>query len=699
MGWATVGKYNNLRHKTVPMTLNKQLITVSLILLCLPWAGCQYLREMNHIMRSTQEQTLRASSDAIAAVFSQRIDLLYPNGPRYNKDNQLQNHVTELYFNPLPSSLWIDGYDEGWETIPSNFYPNPTNKQLGVNLRCGIYKQQLFMLFEVTDNNVVYNNPSKSLMDHGDRLILVSGTTSYSFTSSAPGEVSAFIKDGPLEGNRETGIKAYWQDTDKGYNVEVQLPVELISPQLGFYIIDQDKNNEIRYGQLSNPGQSAPQYIYQPGQLNQQLSIFQRAGQRLSILDINNSTLAENGSFQSLKTSDENWLIRKLYRLILNEQNIQYTAYGELDVKNNIISQSLQGLNSSTWYQDPSRPNQHILSVVSPIYQDDEVMGMLVSEQSSEQFTALSDSAFSHLLLLSFLAISLVAISLLGYASWLSWRIRRLSHAANNIANEKGMVLGEFPNSIAADEIGDLTRNYRQLLQRIGDYTEYLQTLSRKLSHELRTPLAIIHSSLDNLNNPQLESNRELYQQRAKQGALRLGKILTAMSEASRVEESIANAEPENFNIRTFLESVTLAYQDIYPKHQISLNINSDNEENSNTLFAMPDLIAQMLDKLIENAAGFCPEHGNIILGFSSSNQVIHLWIENDGPLLPEKMRSQLFDNMVSVRENNRLESHLGLGLHIVKLIVDCHNGIISARNREDNSGVIFSIELPLRKL
>ena len=104
-------------------------------------------------------------------------------------------------------------------------------------------------------------------------------------------------------------------------------------------------------------------------------------------------------------------------------------------------------------------------------------------------------------------AVFFVTCVLLGYASWLSWRIRQLSIAASGIVSDEGKVISALPQTRAADEIGDLARHYRQLLTRIGDYTDYSQTLSRKLTHELRTPLAIIPPPHDNLHNHSMTNN------------------------------------------------------------------------------------------------------------------------------------------------------------------------------------------------
>jgi dedicated sortase system histidine kinase len=676
------------------MTLNKQLLAVSLIMLCLPWAGCQYLQEMHGIMRTSQAQALMASSKAVAAVFSQQAALLYPHGERYPTANGNTQLPASLYFSPLQTSLWIDGYDEGWESLPETRYPHPVDNQQRTSVRSGKFNQQLFLWFEVTDQQVVYNNPGTSLLEDGDRLVLMTSSATYSFTTSAPGNVSARHLSGAKTGQREPAITAYWQETEQGYNLEIQLPMALAGARLGFYIVDQDTDHISRYGQLTLSDRRPPLFIYQPPDLQQQLAIFQQPGQRLRIIDSYGWTLSASGSLQQPRAPAGNWVIRRFYRLLLNNNPEDYPAYTEQSRQRDEISKAFDGFSSSVWYRDSLRPNQLLLASATPIIEQDTIVAVLLAEQSSEQLAALSDGAFSRLLLLSIGAISLVAVALLGYASWLSWRIRRLSHAASKVVSADGKLVGQFPDSRAADEVGELTRSYGQLLQRIGEYTEYLQTLSRKLSHELRTPLAIIHSSLDNLGNQPLDEASQRYQDRAKHGALRLGKILTAMSEASRVEASIEQADSESVDMVDFLSALTRAYQDVYSDHRIQLQLNSGNEAD-NTLIVVPDLLAQMLDKLVDNAASFCPSGGSITLAYQATASLIKLSVDNDGPLLPAKMRNQLFDNLVSLRDNDPQAAHLGLGLHIVKLIVQSHRGSIRADNRDDLGGVIFTVTLP----
>ena len=243
----------------------------------------------------------------------------------------------------------------------------------------------------------------------------------------------------------------------------------------------------------------------------------------------------------------------------------------------------------------------------------------------------------------------------------------------------------------ASPPVGELSRQYAELLKRLRNYTDYLRTLSRKLSHELRTPIAVIQSSLDNLEAGQVEDS-DIYVQRAREGLSRLGNILTAMSEATRLEESVHHNQPEDYDLAALCRELLDAYRGVYSEQNLHLECELERLD----AHGVPDLVAQMLDKLMDNAASFTPEGGDITLSLAAddSGQAI-IGLRNQGPLLPESMQRQLFDSMVSVRDKSE-RVHLGLGLHIVRLIVDFHGGSVRADNLTDGSGVMFSVRLPL---
>ncbi|MEH6358579.1 MAG: ATP-binding protein [Pseudomonadales bacterium] len=684
------------------MGLNKQLVCVSLLLLSLPWAGCQYLKEMDNSLRLGQESNLQATAEVIARALQQNPAALNPHG----QVGQPASSAPVFYCHSHDTPIWADGYDDEWLEIPWTDYAS-ADGQYNLRYRCAISGsgagKELGLFFAVPDEQVMFNNPVRSLASNGDRLVLATGSgREYIFTAVAPGSITARYLNDSGATYRESRIDASWVDQDKGYQLEIKMPLHLAAGRLSFLVIDESPKGVNSYGPLLSSAEP-PWFSYQSSSSEQAIAAFSQAGLRLRLTDPNGWLIASAGNPESKKKSQAHWLLSKLYRALLSSNQVSKIPYsnGVNFTERAEVKEALQGAVSSRWYRDPNRSDHHILTTAVPIEHEGQAIAVLVAEQSSEQTAGLTDQAFSRLFLLSFAVISLTALALLAYANWLSWRIRRLNRATQQALADQSPVIGQpfghLRSSRANDEIDSLTLSYAELMRRIQEYTNYLHTLARKLSHELRTPLAIIHSSLDNLASQPLDEQSDIYQQRAKDGALRLGGIITAMSESRRVEESIEQAELEAINIAGLLQDISRAYRDTYRHHGFVLRglDEASMEDAENVLMAAPDLLVQMLDKLIDNACSFAPEGSDIEIGYEVSATNITINIGNDGPLLPEAMQTQLFDNMVSLREKDNDRPHLGMGLHIVDLIVKYHQGSVIGRNRSDSSGVIFTVVLP----
>ncbi|MGI9287989.1 MAG: ATP-binding protein [Pseudomonadales bacterium] len=679
------------------MKLKPQLFVVSLLTLSLPWAGCQYVREVEAALRSGQAQSLAATAQAVSAVLSAKPALLYPYPERLQASAPTQ---AQLYFAHTPQVFSIDGYADEWRDIATNTLTISDVGTFQVDYQAVFAHQNAYLFFRVKDQHIVYHNPAQTALGNGDRLVLYSGNGNhYVLSTSAPGSMHVRYKDINGDIKEEPSIKANWQENAEGYNIELELPLDVTSGRLGFYVVDvvpQAKPlilGTVRRNALRSS--LPPWLVYELPAVQRELEVFSKPGLRLRVIDLSEWQLAASGQLAIAAQSDTSWVLKKLYRAVLTTPSETFVAsdtVGKIERKE--VTRALAGRPDFSWYSDPTSSNRSLLSVAAPLIHERRIIGAVVAEQSSEQFLSFTDSAFNKLLLMSFMAFGFTGLGLLGYASWLSWRVRELSQSAEQMLSDDGRLKDNFPHSLASDEIGDLSRSYEQLLQRIREYTEYLRTLSRKLSHELRTPLAVVHSSLDNLQIQRLDGSNVVYVQRAKQGAKRLSHILTAMSEASRVEESIQSAEPVAVDLLKLLRDISKAYQDIYPKHQIVLE--EVTAQDRVVIHAVPELIVQMLDKLVDNAVDFSPPDSAVRLRCNTVADLVTLEIINQGPPLPAKMQAQLFDNMVSLRRRDAQTTHLGLGLHIVRLIAEYHHGSVRGYNLADGAGVCFEVKLPV---
>lgn len=675
------------------MTLKQQLLLVSLLTLMLPWAGCEFIRETESALRGSQQQMLAGLAQANAASMSQYADE-FPSDPG-------ASHLigAQLYGHPLDTTLSIDGYFDDWQLDESSLRTlQGTDGE--IRFATGLSGQFFYLYVEVADEHVVYAdaislNPIQTAV-HADRVQLVSVNPPYlkesiSFAAEAPGSVVAYLQNAfPTPAPKPT-IRAYWQDVHGGYQLEARIPRNLLGTHLGIVITNtNDKSNAgIRSPSFSAATPGA--FVTSSNELTEIADGLVQQGMRLIVTDRSGWRIAAVGDMNTAQMDEavpaSAWL-RVAYDAVVEPG--KESVFAEPDPsgreKQSYVATALGGQQRAAWFRS-NDSGRAIVAVAQPIVDGNELVGALILQQSTDAILSLTNTGLSRLMNVTMIAMLVVAGVLLGYASLLSRRIRRLSVAAEE-ALESDSLHTTLPSSDSADEIGDLSRSFGYVLGQLGDYNEYLRTLASKLSHELRTPLAIVTSSLENLEHEDLNETSRGYTARAKDGADRLRRILAAMSEASRVEELMKNAEPETFNFREVVESTVAAYQDIYEGHRITFECDHESVPTSGS----PELLIQMLDKLVDNAVSFSDAGDEIGICLSYDAEESRIDVTNPGPPLPERMRSQLFDSMVSMRPHKD-NKHLGLGLYVAKLIADGHYGRIGAENTE--SGVRFSVWLP----
>ena len=279
-------------------------------------------------------------------------------------------------------------------------------------------------------------------------------------------------------------------------------------------------------------------------------------------------------------------------------------------------------------------------------------------------------------------------------------RISRLGAASETALSREGSLARVLPESEARDELGDLSRSFSSLLGRLDEYTGYLRTLAGKLAHEIRTPLTIIRSSLENLESEAQASggmgeNARIYVARAREGSERLGAILTAMGAATRVEEAIAHSERQRFDLAALVRATVEAYGTAFPNRRFTSEVPSATTEMNGA----PELIVQMLDKLVDNAVDFSADTDTISVILHASDDEAEISVANPGPPLPPEEDKRLFESLWQSRAEadapqERQRPHFGLGLYIVRLIAEFHGGSARAANLPDGSGAIFSVRL-----
>lgn len=355
------------------------------------------------------------------------------------------------------------------------------------------------------------------------------------------------------------------------------------------------------------------------------------------------------------------------------------------------ISSALLGTPGSRMRRTPDG-RAVVLSAAHPIWSGNEIAGAVVVEETTNPVVSLTSAALERLLALTLVAFVGAAVLLIVYATRLSQRIRRLRDEAESAIDARGRITRLAAGSDAGDEIGDLSRSFSEMLERLAQHHSYLESMAGRLSHELRTPVAVVRSSLENLKLAPSGEEARVYIERAEDGIARLNKILQRMTEASRLEQSLRTAERERYDLVPVVRGCVEGYRLAYPSARFALQL----PDGALSVDGSPDLAAQMLDKLVENAVDFSPPSEPIYVALTEKHGQALLEVRNRGPLLPEEMRGRLFASMVSVRgEAPGRSPHLGLGLYVARLIAEFHGGSIEAENTPAGDGVAIRVRVP----
>ncbi len=683
-------------------SLRSKLMLLSVAVLIIPYMGFDYLRQMEIYLRDTLEASLVDTTYAVAGALNDKPRLF---------DTSFDEDTNSLYVHRLNNTVQLDGYTDDWisyidwsDTYRSESPTNPDNFKLIISKDEHYY----YVLIQVIDDKLIYSTLEQADSINGDHIVVVyrdkyQRLQKDILAPSGPGLIRPFRYEEGLDAygvetrtqKNLTNISAVWQTTEVGYNLEIKIPMYLIGERLGFIFNDIDHVNSQKVtnsvstfgkdtydepGKVISSSKRIETIIYTQGRSE---------GRRIWVLDKTAQVLASDGS---LKRIFPNNAFNILYTLLLPPAYDQFKddLAGASRLQGDEVKEALSGNTQTRWRSSPDG-KAVIVSAATPIWFDNKVVGAVVVEETTNNIQIMQRQVLAGLFNKTLLIFFIIVFILLLFASRLSSRLIKLNRETTEAIDEYGKVKGEITASNSSDEIGELSRSFSSMLERLQQYHYYLEGMAGRLSHELRTPMAIVKSSLDRLQHEQDEVNRKEALQAADTGLQRLQTLLTRLSEAARLEQALQEAEKQQTNLNDFLKQCLDGYRLAYPGQSFKLTT----PETELDLEINRDLFFQMLDKLVGNAVEFSYPDREIHIKLFTKSTSIALQLINYGPRLPEDMLDDLFNSMVSIRtERSDAGPHLGLGLFVARLIAEFHGGKISAENLENDDGVCMTISL-----
>ena len=690
----------------VRLPLRTKLLAASSLLLLLPFLGYRYVNEMEQYLRDGVASTLLGTARALAAALGEQ-------GLSAELKVEGANEA-DIYVHRLPAPIQLDGYDEDWKALGIGFKPlhsapsatSPSaSPALGATLGAGVHDGSLYVLIHVQDREVAYAHPRDVGRGQSDHLLLTTldqtgAVTRHVVDTLSPGwaRTTKVITDrGRLEpARRAYRFKGEWREHTAGYTVELRLPFEQAKSGLRIDVHDVETASPHRLrASVSTAGtpDTLGRLVLASPRIEAALRAIGAAeGRRVWVVDQHARVRGRAGSLiaPDLPNSIHPW-----FRWLLTPPKVEEAeALSTVRLMHPVVTRALSGKDGASWQRN-NYADAAIVTAAHSVLAEGSIVGAVVVEENAAPIQTVRRQALAELFVQTLIVACLAAVVLIWFASRIGRRLQRLRDEANSAIDERGRVVGAIASSARGDEIGDLGQSISGMLERLRRYNEYLEQLARRLSHELRTPIAVIRSSLDNLDQAS-PSEGQRYAERAKQGLGRLNTILSRMSEATRIEESLIAADREPFDLVQVARVASESYARVWPATGFEF---SDISSRELPVYGVPDLLVQALDKLVENAVELGDRGEPVTLRVGHTMGEAWLEVDNVGPPLPAGLDEKVFDSLVTVRE--RAPSgpddapHLGLGLFIVRLIAEFHDGSVRAFPRRDHRGVVFRLSLP----
>ncbi len=340
-----------------------------------------------------------------------------------------------------------------------------------------------------------------------------------------------------------------------------------------------------------------------------------------------------------------------------------------------------------------------ILSVAVPVQRFKRVLGALVLSASSHDIdTAVRAERLSTLKVFA-VAVAVTALLSLILAGTIARPIRRLAAAAERIRSGHGrpVAVPDFGNR--RDEIGDLAIALKDMTDALYGRMDAIESFAADVAHELRNPLTSLRSAVETMARTTDSDARERLMRIIRDDVSRLDRLISDISDASRIDAELSRAEQQSVDIGAMVkilgESMHSTDRGGFPEFVVDVD-----DRRDLTVLGVEARLGQVLRNLIDNAVSFSPPDGAIWISAGRQDKQVVLTVEDQGPGLPEQDREAVFGRFYSARpDGEAFGTHSGLGLSISRQIVRAHGGEIMAENRIDADGAVvgarFVVRLP----
>jgi two-component system sensor histidine kinase ChvG len=388
---------------------------------------------------------------------------------------------------------------------------------------------------------------------------------------------------------------------------------------------------------------------------------------------------------------------------ILNEKTIKkITETKNINKEKTISLKDI--LTNYSWSKDYGKPytfiqegyNQFLLTTVKNVTLGENNIGYLaISENANDIKSAIDERKTFILRTAIFIGIVIFIFSFVLNKYFLK-PIKNLV-AYTKIIKEKSKKKTNI-NELKSrnDELGILSNSLDDMTNELQKRISHAENFSTDLVHEIRNPLTSLKSASEILNETEDQIQRSKLIDILNHDVQRIERLITDYSQMLKDEVALSREKMKRINIKLIIRSVVDDFNNIYEaKRGIKIILNNLNDQEEFFIYGIENRIEQIIANLLDNSISFSDDNKNISVEiFKNENQKVTLKVIDEGKGFKETNTKKIFDRFYSNRPDTFGE-HSGLGLNIVKNLVDLHGATINASNNIAQKGANVEITFP----
>ncbi|MHC5655071.1 stimulus-sensing domain-containing protein [Stappia sp.] len=351
-----------------------------------------------------------------------------------------------------------------------------------------------------------------------------------------------------------------------------------------------------------------------------------------------------------------------------------------------------------------------IVSVAVPVQRFRAVLGSLLLSTQGGDIDAIVRAERVAIVRVFLVAATVTMVLSILLAGTIAGPVRRLAAAAERV--RRGIKSREeIPQfSERRDEIGHLARALRDMTNALYNRMDAIESFAADVAHELKNPLTSLRSAVETLPLARKPEAQARLMEVIQHDVRRLDRLITDISDASRLDAELARADAGPVDVATLLRTVSDFANERADASaaRVEVVIKPSRRDHPYRVLGHDSRLAQVVNNLVDNARSFSPEGGKVVISAARTADAVIITVDDQGPGIREDLRDRIFERFYTDRpEAEGFGNNSGLGLSISRQIVEAHRGTISVENREETDpdtgearvlGARFTVTLPAER-